>query len=82
MLALKNLWANEANHPKQFNGHFRVSPSLSFKARRSKKPLIKINDVFIPTQINSLSQGFALSLVLKVGVFGARKWLIKSVFEC
>ena len=45
-------------------GHFRVSPSLCFKARLNAK------------QVNW--KGFALGLVMKVTVFGTWKWPIEQ----
>jgi len=54
---------------------FRVAPSLRFKARQSAKPLLWFFFLFY-THANKThfhKKGFALSLVLKVRVFGVRK---------
>ena len=54
-------------------GHFQVSPSLCFKARLSAKQVIW-KSFLVWWRWTSLSQkGFALSLVLKVTVFGTWK---------
>ena len=54
---------------------FRVAPSLCFKARLSAKPLLW-NFFFTLMQTKLI---FALSLVLKVRVFGVRKQLRSQV---
>ena len=54
---------------KGLTDHFRVAPSLCFKARLSAKLLIWKGTHFLKID-------FALSLLLKVRVFGARKWRI------
>ena len=56
--------------------HFRVVPSLCFKARLSAKPLTQKNYFFLPVQIKTQFQKkrFALCLVLKVRIFGTRRW--------
>ena len=51
------------------NGHLRVAQSLCFKERLSAKPL-KSTHFF-------MKKDFALILVLKMRVFGTRKWPIR-----
>ena len=54
-------------------GHFRLAPSLSFKARLSWYE----NDFFFQAnKTHFYKKGFALSRVSKVGDFGTRKWPI------
>ena len=59
-------------------GHFRAPPGLGIKTRLSAQPLIW-KWFFILMQINSHfhKKGCALGLILKVRVFGTRKWPIK-----
>ena len=59
--------------------HFRVASSLCFKARLSVKPLIwKWFFILMHLKLVFSNKCFALSLVLKVTVFGTRKWLFRS----
>ena len=55
-------------------GHFRLTPSLSFKARLSWYE----NDFFFfhANKTHFYKKGFALSRVSKVRDFGTRKWPI------
>ena len=62
-------------------GHFRVPKNLTFKARLSAKPLIWkwFLIIYDANKTHFHNKGFALSLVLKVRVFGTRKWpILKS----
>ena len=58
-------------------GHFRVHPSLHFKARLSAKSLLR-KSVFIHVEIrtNYHNKNFALRLTLKERLRGTRKWPI------
>ena len=55
-------------------GHLRVAPSLCFKARREAIDM-KIISYSHANKTHFDKKGFAL--VLKVRVFGTRKWSIK-----
>ena len=61
---------------KRFLGHFRVVPSLCFKARLSATMKTSYSRA---NKTRFHKKGFALNLVLKVRVFGTRKWAIPSV---
>ena len=58
-------------------GQFRVYPSLCFKARLSAKQVIW-KRVFILMKMRHYHKKVALGLVLKVTVFGTRKWPIEQ----
>ena len=58
--------------------HFRDAPSLCFKARLGAKLLMKMI-YYIYSHANKTplhKNGFALTLVLRVRIFGTRKWPI------
>ena len=55
-------------------GHFRVPPGLFFKTRVGAQPLLW-KSFFIPMQIKLIFT--RTSLILKVKVFGTRRWPIK-----
>ena len=65
-------------------GHFRVAPSLCFKAKLRANPLMGVNTKIIcyfhAHKTYFHKKGFALSFVLKVRVFGTQKWPIKPCF--
>ena len=68
----ENTW-HPGNH-----GHFRVALNLCFKARLSATKELFSH----ANKTRFYKEGFALSLVLKVEVFGTRKWLIpKSAIQ-
>ena len=58
-------------------GHFRDAASLWFKTRPSAKPFLwKLFFYYRANKTNFHNKGFALDLVLRVNVFGTRKWHI------
>ena len=63
-------------------GHFRVPPVLCFKTRVGVKPLIWKSFFFFFSHANKTrfhKKGCAASLILKVRVFGTRKW---PIYHC
>ena len=70
-VAMTTVWNGKKGEQKRFLGHFRVVPSLCFKAKLSAKPLT--------WRWVLHKKGFTLNLVLKVRVFGTRKWPILPV---
>ena len=59
-------------------GHSTSCPRLCFKARQIAKPLIR-KCYSHANKTHFHKKGFALSLVLKVRVFGTRYWFIQNV---
>ena len=60
-------------------GHFRVPPGLCFKTRVDAQPLIwKSFVILMHVKLICTKKGCAPSLILKVRVFGTRKWPIDA----
>ena len=62
-------------------GHFRVPPGLCFKTRVGAQPFIWKSFHSYASKTHFHKKGCAPSLILKVRVFGTRKWAITWTFK-